>query len=368
MKMLDLSLRNRAVVDRHRHELLGNTAVESIIQTPGSATVVADKLAPTAKILFVTSEMGDFVKAGGLGEVSAALPRALRALSDVRVLIPAYRDLRSRRPVIEVIASMPATAELPPWSLGRLKARDGLVVYVVLCDELYDRPGSPYVDERGEAWPDNDIRFGRLSLAAAEIAGGLVDPDWCPDLVHVNDWTSALAPGYMRWRGIDTPTILTVHNLAYQGQFPASRLGALGIPGDAFNVDGVEFYGQMSFLKAGLVFASHITTVSETYAREITTPEHGCGLDGLLRERLAQGRLTASSTVSTIAGCRRRWRARTCRSLGRMRARGRCAGPSGCRPRVVRSSPSSRGSCIRRASTSRSRRPSGSCRRAVNLS
>jgi starch synthase len=263
MKMFDPSLRNRAVVDRHRDELLGNTAVEAVIQAPGSEAVIAARLAPTAKILFVTSEMGDFIKAGGLGEVSSALPRALRALSDVRVLIPGYRDLRNKRPAIEVIASMPATAELPPWSLGKLRAHDGLIVYV-----------------------------GRLSLAAAEIAGGLADPDWRPDLVHVNDWTSALAPGYMRWRGIDTPTILTVHNLAYQGVFPASRLGALGIPDDAFNVDGVEFYGQISFLKAGLAYASHVTTVSETYAREITTPEHGCGLDGLLRDRLVQGRLT----------------------------------------------------------------------------
>jgi starch synthase len=292
MTVSNPTIRYRAVVDLHRHELLANTAVEAVIQAPGSEVAVAPRLTPSARILFVTSEMGDFVKAGGLGEVSAALPRALRAFGDVRVLIPGYRALRDKRPTIDVVSSMPGTADLPPWSLGRVKAADGLDVYVVLCDELYNRPGSPYGDEHGEAWWDNDIRFGRLSLAAAEIAAGTADPNWHPDLVHVNDWPSALAPGYMRWRGVETPTILTVHNLAYQGVFPAERVGPLAIPDQAFNVQGAEFHGQVSFLKAGLFYASQITTVSETYAREITTPEHGVGLDGLLRDRLAEGRLT----------------------------------------------------------------------------
>jgi len=258
----------------------------------GSPAAVAERLPAQCRMLFVTSEMGDYIKAGGLGEVSSALPRALRARCDVRVLMPGFRALRNRHPQIDVVSSMPGTASLPPWSLGRVRTPDGLSVYVVLCDELYDRDGSPYGGDDGIGFADNDIRFGRLSLAAAEIAAGEADPNWRPDIVHVNDWPSALALGYMRWRGLATPSILTIHNLAYQGLFPAERIGALGVPDQAFQVDGPEFYGQLSFLKSGIFYASHVTTVSQTYAQEIATAEHGHGLHGLLRERMDQGRLT----------------------------------------------------------------------------
>ena len=156
---------------------------------------------------------------------------------------------------------------------------DGLVVYVILCPELYDRDGSPYGDTSGVDWPDNDVRFARLGLAVAEPAGGLGDLDWRPDLLHLKDWPSALAAAFLNWRGVSTPTILTIHNLAYQGLFRAERLPALGIPEASFQIDGVEFYGKLSFLKAGIYYASHVTTVSSTYAREITTPELGCEYD-----------------------------------------------------------------------------------------
>ena len=244
------------------------------------------------RILFVTSELGEYVKSGGLGEVSSALPRALGTKCDVRILIPGYRAIRTIHRHIDVVKSMPATSQLPPWSLGRVATSDGLTIYVVLCDELYDREGSPYGDRNGVDWHDNDVRFARLSLAAAEIASGEADPNWVPDLVHVNDWQSALATGYMKWKGLSTPSILTIHNLAYQGLFDQSRSGLLGIPENAFSIRGVEFHGKVSFLKSGIFYASHITTVSETYAKEITTHEHGCGLDGLLHERMEQGRLT----------------------------------------------------------------------------
>ncbi len=149
-----------------------------------------------------------------------------------------------------------------------------------------------YGDASGLDWPDNDVRFARLGLAAAELAGNSGDLDWRPDLLHLNDWPSALAAAFVNWLGISTPAILTIHNLAYQGLFGAERLPALGVPENAFRLDGVEFFGKLSFLKAGIYYASHVTTVSSTYAREITTPELGCGLDGLLRVRSAQGRLT----------------------------------------------------------------------------
>ncbi len=249
-------------------------------------------LPATTKLLFVTSEMGDFVKAGGLGEVSSALPRQLRALCDVRVLIPGYRQVRAARHAMDVVAQMPRTANLPPWSLGRFSTPDGLTIYTVLCDELYDREGSPYGPFAGGDFGDNDIRFARLSLAAAELAAGEADPNWKPDILHVNDWPSALAPGYLRWKGLTTPSILTIHNLAYQGLYQPARMGALGIPDLAFSVNGAEFHGKVSFLKAGIYYGSHVTTVSETYAQEITTAEHGCGLEGLLRTRMDEGRLT----------------------------------------------------------------------------
>jgi starch synthase len=244
------------------------------------------------KLLFVTSEMGDFIKAGGLGEVSTALPRQLRSLCDVRVLLPGFRQLRKAKPAMDIVKQMPRVAGLPPWSLGRFTTSDGLTIYAVLCDELYDREGSPYGPHGGGDFTDNDIRFGRLSLAAAEIAAGEADPNWAPDVVHVNDWPSALAPGYMRWKGLSTPSILTIHNLAYQGLYHPQRMPLLGIPDQAFSIDGLEFHRQISFLKCGIYYSSHLTTVSETYAREITTPDHGCGLEGLLKTRMDEGRLT----------------------------------------------------------------------------
>ncbi len=244
------------------------------------------------RILFVTPEMSDYVQAGGLGEVSAALPRALRGACDVRVLIPGYPQVLAKHAGIEKVASLPAAGDIPACAIGRVARPDGLAVYVVICPELYDRPGTPYVDERGEPWPDNDIRFARLSLAAADIACGFGEPGWTPDNLHLNDWPTALAAGYLAWRGSRVPSLLTIHNLAYQGVFDAARMSALAIPDAAFDVNGVEFYGKVSFLKAGLFYSSHLTTVSGTYAQEITTPEFGCGLHGLLTERNAQGRLT----------------------------------------------------------------------------
>ena len=250
------------------------------------------RLEPACRVLFVTPEIADFVKVGGLGEVSAALPRSLLANCDVRVLVPGYRAVLARRDEMVLIGTLPGLAGVPQCGLGRISTPDGLVIYVVLCDELYDREGTPYNDAHGGDFPDSDIRFARLSLAAADMAGGLGDPDWAPDLIHANDWPAALAPAYAHWRGVRKTSLLTVHNLAYQGLFDAHRLHRLGIPDSAFSIEGAEFYGKLSFLKAGLFYASHITTVSSTYAQEITKPEYGCGLHGLLADRARQGRLS----------------------------------------------------------------------------
>jgi starch synthase len=181
---------------------------------------------------------------------------------------------------------------------------------VVLCSELYERDGGPYGDAQQRDWADNDIRFARFASATAGLAAGLFDASWKPDLVHCNDWPSALVPAYLCWSGASVPTVLTIHNLAYQGLFDRGALHRIGAPESSFDVDGIEFYGKASFLKAGLIYSSHLTTVSSTYAREITTPEHGCGLDGLLRRRA-----DAKQLSGILNGIDESWDPRTCPAL-----------------------------------------------------
>ncbi|HDZ56086.1 MAG TPA: glycogen synthase GlgA [Pseudomonas xinjiangensis] len=244
------------------------------------------------KVLFVTSEITDLVKVGGLGDVSSALPRALGLRHDIRVLIPGYRDVMDSGNPIRIVGKVPGHAALPECRIGRMDLPDGLIIYVVICPELYEREGSPYGDAQGRDWPDNHIRFARLGLAAAEIAAGHAGISWSPQLVHAHDWPAALAPAYMAWRGQRTPSIFTIHNLTYQGLCDAECLSELGVPAEAFTPEGIEYYGKLSFMKAGIVYSTHLTTVSETYAREITTPELGCGLDGMLRSKAGSGLLT----------------------------------------------------------------------------
>jgi starch synthase len=272
-----------------------------VLQTPAPRAYARPPEADVARIypivrerqsvLFVTPEMSDFAQVGGLGAVAASLPRALRRFCDIRVLMPGYRQALAQVGGLQLVAHLPGSAEIPPCSIGKAATADGLVAYFVLCRELYDRDGDPYCDASGVEFSDNDVRFARLSLAAAQLAMR-GDGGWAPASLHLNDWQSALAAGYIRWSGSKIPTLLTVHNLAHQGVFDATRLAALAIPPAAFNIDGVEYFGRLSFLKAGMNYATHLTTVSQTYADEITRGEFGCGLDGLLFERALQGRLS----------------------------------------------------------------------------
>jgi len=264
------------------------------INVPGTKTLtpVASQNPNKKKVLFVTSEIADLVKTGGLGDVSAALPRAMAHLHDVRVLIPGYPQVMHSENPIHIIGELGGHAALPPCKIGRMDMPDGLVIYVLICPELYEREGSPYGANNGRDWPDNHIRFARLGLAAADIAANLAQIHWCPDLVHAHDWPAGLAPAYMHWRGQRTPTLFTIHNLAYQGVTSLGSCPELGIPTHALQQEGMEFYGKMSFLKAGMAYSSHITTVSATYAQEITTPDFGCGLDGFLAAKTQQGLLS----------------------------------------------------------------------------
>ncbi len=245
------------------------------------------------KVLFVTSEFADFAKAGGLGEVSAGLPRALRRRSvDVRVLLPAYPAVIAQASDITIVAHLPGLADIGPCCIGEARTADGLVLYLILEPSLYQRSGSPYAGPEGLDWPDNDLRFARLSLAAAQIASGRAGLAWQPDLLHINDWPGGMAPAYLRWQGASVPTLLSIHNIAYQGLCDRERVPALGIPEHAFHINGVEFHDRISFLKAGLFYADPVATVSPTYAREITTEAFGAGLHGLTKGIAAEGRLS----------------------------------------------------------------------------
>ncbi|GAB2561817.1 glycogen synthase GlgA [Dyella jejuensis] len=254
------------------------------------------------KILFVTTEMRDFIKAGGLGDVSASLPRALTKSDDVRVLLPGYRSIvHSDRP-IRIIGKTRSFHKLPSCDIGEMQTDDGLTVLVLCNEKLFDRDGSPYTDASGHEWPDNDIRFATLSHAAADIARGRAQMSWRPDLLHLNDWPCALAAHYLDGdAGDKVPTVLTIHNLAYQGVFPASTVGCVGISRRHAEHDR---HGRISFLQEGLATATCLTTVSESYARQITEPAYGCGLDALLRKRAAEGRL-----VGIVNGIDTSWNA-----------------------------------------------------------
>lgn len=240
------------------------------------------------KVLFVTSEISDFVKAGGLGDVSAALPRALPGTDEVRVLIPGYRSILAQCGNVHVVGAVAGIAGLPPCQLAETVRPDGLRMLLVLHPALYEREGSPYAAIDGAIWADNAIRFATLAHAAAEICAGRAGLTWSPDLLHLNDWPNALAAAYLKWRGISTPSLLTVHNLAYQGLFPVSLQTALAVPIHAREID---FHGQLSFLRAGIACSDFVSTVSRSYARQITAPLFGCGLHDLLSRREREGRL-----------------------------------------------------------------------------
>ncbi|HZX32152.1 MAG TPA: glycogen synthase GlgA [Rhodocyclaceae bacterium] len=236
-------------------------------------------------VLFATAEMAPWVKTGGLGDVAAALPAALdKARQDVRVLLPCYPALREAFPEAQEIASLPALAPaLPP---ARLLAADngGVPLLLLDCPSLYDRPGNPYLNPQGHDWEDNAIRFGLLSRVAALLGQSHSPLGWRPDVVHVNDWQTALAPAYLHYEG-GAPSVVTVHNIAFQGCFGHELLHGLGLPERAWRFDGVEYHGNLSFLKAGLQLAQQISTVSPTYAKEIQDPHFGYGLAPLLRFR-----------------------------------------------------------------------------------
>jgi starch synthase len=236
------------------------------------------------RVLSVASEIFPLVKTGGLADVTGALPGALaREGVKIRSLIPGYPAATG---AISRARTVHIEADLFGGEARVLAAREsGLDLLVIDAPHLYARPGNPYLGPDGRDWPDNVVRFAALARIAADIGGGALK-GYVPDVVHSHDWQAGLAPAYLHYRGGSRPgTVMTAHNLAFSGRAPREFLTQLGLPPQSYAVEGVEFHGTISLLKAGLWFADRITTVSPTYSEEIRTEAAGMGFDGLLRAR-----------------------------------------------------------------------------------
>ncbi|MGH7041510.1 MAG: glycogen synthase GlgA [Acetobacteraceae bacterium] len=235
------------------------------------------------RVLFVASEMYPLAKTGGLGDACAALSAALQDLGmDIRVMLPGYAAALDCARDKRTLGQLDNGASL----LLGYAPDTGVPVYLLDWPELFRRDGGPYQDSERRDWPDNLHRFATFCQAAACVALRGDGRGWQPDLVHAHDWHAGLLPAFLALHAGPRPrTVFTIHNLAYQGNFPLDAARTLGLPDALLVPDGAEFYGQLSCLKAGIRYADRLTTVSPTYAREILTPENGAGMDGLLRAR-----------------------------------------------------------------------------------
>lgn len=237
------------------------------------------------RVLSVTSECAPLIKTGGLADVAGALPGALKPLGvEMRTLLPGYPKVKAALGKAKTVMKDPDLFGGPAEVLAG--TAEGLDLLVLDAPHLFDRPGAPYNGPDGKDWPDNPERFAALSWIAAEIAGGKLK-GWVPDILHCHDWQAGLAPWYLRDNHPDAKcgTVLTIHNVAFQGLAPAEKATKLRLPVAGMARDGFEYWGHISALKAGLVSADRITTVSPTYAGELMSPEFGMGMDGVLRAR-----------------------------------------------------------------------------------
>ncbi len=235
-------------------------------------------------VLAVASEIFPLIKTGGLGDVTGALPPALDAAgANTTTMVPGYPAVLDAMPDAVAVQRFADLFGGPATVLRGTAA--SLDLLVVDAPHLYARAGNPYLAADGREWPDNAVRFAGLGAAAAAVGAGIV-PNLAFDIVHAHDWQAAMAVVYLHFHAGPRPgTVMTVHNLAFQGRYPASLFGRLGLPASAFALDGLEYHGDVSFLKGGLSYADRITTVSPTYARALAGPEHGRGLAGRLRPR-----------------------------------------------------------------------------------
>lgn len=251
------------------------------------------------KILFATSEAHPLIKTGGLADVSGSLPNALASLKHkLRLVLPAYGAVMDKLPSGATLKKM---AEVSVQGCGReftakiLQLEAGAVsgidvpVWLVDIPELFDRPGNPYLAADGFDWWDNGERFAVFSKVVTELSMNRLGLRWQPDIVHTNDWQTGLVAALLSLETQRPKTVFTVHNMAFPGNFPRSLFEQLKLPWALWESEGVEFWGHFSMLKAGLIKADQVTTVSPTYAKEICYPEFAYGFEGVLQKRQAQG-------------------------------------------------------------------------------
>lgn len=238
-------------------------------------------------ILFCTSEAYPLIKTGGLADVSGSLPKALLQLEhDIRMVLPAYPAAIEQCGELAEIARLSLTGSDTPVRILATRLPDSEVpLYLVDAPAFFNRPGSPYVQPDGSNWPDNAERFALFARACVALAMGDGDPHWRPQLVHCNDWQTGLVPALLSQLPQRPATLFSIHNLSYQGLFPATTFRALALPDTLWSMDGLEFHNMLSFIKGGIANADWVTTVSPTYAEEIREEEFGYGLEGLLQYR-----------------------------------------------------------------------------------
>jgi starch synthase len=255
------------------------------------------------RVLAVASEIYPLIKTGGLADVVGALPAALAPEGvEVRTIVPGYPSVMAALTSAETVMTIGDSFGGPARLVAGKAA--GMDIIALDAQHLFARPGNPYSGPDGKDWPDNFRRFAALSRSAADVALGAL-PGYRPDVVHAHDWQAGLTFAYMNFSAAPRPgAVLTIHNLAFQGQFSPTLFPMLGLPAEAFSANGIEYYGAIGCLKAGLYYADRITTVSPGYAAEIRTPEEGMGLDGLVCGRqLYQGdRCPAGGQQGSAAG------------------------------------------------------------------
>jgi len=241
------------------------------------------------KILFVASEAYPLVKTGGLGDVAYSLPHALAARgADIRLLLPGYRSLLGQLDQVRILDWLEVRGAEGIVSVRVLEARHtdfSFPLWIVDCPPLFDRPGNPYVHAGGQDWPDNAERFTVFARVAALLALDTLERGWQAEVVHANDWQTGLVAAFLADDALRPKSVFTIHNLAYGGYFSHGDFVRLQLPSHWWSAEGVEFHGGFSMLKAGIVYADAVTTVSPTYTQEICTPAYGYGLDGLLSSR-----------------------------------------------------------------------------------
>lgn len=244
------------------------------------------------KVLFVASEVYPLIKTGGLGDVVHSLPHALHAQGlEMRLVVPGYRALLQQLSAVRILGWLEVRGVEGIHSARILETQHpdfAFPLWVVDCPPLFDRAGNPYVSASGEDWPDNAERFTVFSRIAAMLGDDALNLGWRPDVVHLHDWQTGLVAAFLHEQTPRPRVVFTIHNLAYGGYFSHEEFVRLQMPSAWWHSEGVEFHGGFSMLKAGIVYADVVTTVSPTYAKEICTPEFGYGLDGLLRAHQAK--------------------------------------------------------------------------------